>query len=86
MLHVWSEAKHVCYETRAYVRPEGYIEMSYSSLLIITHHYAIHYSSLLIITQIALLIITHHYTTSDGWKIYCLVWRLHAFHTQRLRI
>ena len=47
-------------------------------LLIITHHYAIHYSSLLIITQIALLIITHHYTTSDGWKNHCVVWRFHA--------
>ena len=28
LLHVWSEAKHVCYEKRAYWRPEGYIEMS----------------------------------------------------------
>ena len=54
----------------------------FSSLLIITqfvtHHYSSLRKSLLIITQIALLIITHHYTTSDGWKIYCVVWRLHA--------
>ena len=28
LLHVWSEAKHVCYEKRAFGRPEGYIEMS----------------------------------------------------------
>ena len=28
LLNVWSEAKHVCYETRAYGRPEGFIEMS----------------------------------------------------------
>ena len=48
------------------------------SLLIITHHYAIHYSSLLIIAQTALLIITHHYTTSVGSKMYCVVWRFHA--------
>ena len=28
LLHVWSEAKHVCYEKRAYGRPQGYIEIS----------------------------------------------------------
>ena len=121
LLHVWSEAKHVCHEKRAFGTPDRneLNELQSSSqivsragadadrplllsipisehlggedsgaatqnaiycisLLIITHHYAIHYSSLLIITQIALLIITHHYTTSDGWKNHCVVWRFDA--------
>ena len=71
LLHVWSEAtQNAIYSISLLIITV--------TLLIITHHYAIHYSSLLIITQIALLIITHHYTTSDGWKNHCVVWRFDA--------
>ena len=61
-----------------------FIAYHYASLCIITHHYSIHYSLLLIITQIALLFITHHYTYLRWVKIllrWLKIWCHKTLHT-----